>query len=404
LTYYVRVYTANRYQTFVVEADRPEEVPAVIFERLGAGRATILSVTPVRAKGRRAAGPRRGRVSLREMELFCRQMHAMLSAGMTVLECLRTLAAQATNRKMREALEAVAANVQAGFSLASSMRGRPGVFSPLMCSTVAAAEESGRLEEALLWLADSFRRDAEFRQKLKQALTYPAVVVAMAIAVTVGLFTFVVPKFTAALVSGGIPVPALTAFMMAVARNFPALAAGAVLAALATVLIFASLRKRERAAVRLELLLLRVPLVGRVVACLNTSRVLWTLAMLTRTGIDLLRALEMAADAAPFFSLRGDLAAARAAVASGGSLTEGLSGSTWLRPAEVRMLAVGEQAGTLDRMAEQAAYLLEKEAEFVLGRLPALAETATTVIVGAGVLLVMLSLFLPIVSMYQTIQ
>lgn len=404
MTFYVRVYTANRYQTYVVEAGRPEEAPAVIFERFGAGRATILSVTPVRQRGPRAPGLRRARVSLREMELFCRQMHAMLSAGMTVLECLRTLAEQATNRKMKEALEAVAANVQAGFSLASSMRGRPAVFSPLMCSTVAAAEEGGQLEEALLWLADSFRRDAEFRQKLKQALTYPAIVVAMAAAVTVGLFAFVVPKFTAALVSGGFPVPALTAFMMAVARNFHFVAGGAALLFSAGAAGLASLRRREKHAARMEMLLLRAPLVGRIVACLNGSRVLWTLAMLVRTGVDLVRALEMASENVPFASLKQDLAAAQASVASGRTLTESLSGSAWLRPAELRMLAVGEQAGTLDRMAEQAAYLLEKEAEAVLGRLPALAETGTTVVVGAGVLLVMLSLFLPIVSMYQTIQ
>lgn len=404
MTFYVRIYMANRYQTFVVEADRPEEVPALIFERFGAGRATILSITPVRQRKPRTLGLQRGRVSLREMELFCRQMHAMLSAGMTVLECLRTLAEQATNRKMKEALEAVASNVQAGFSLASSMRGRPEMFNPLMCSAVAAAEESGRLEEALLWLADSFRRDVEFRQKLKQALTYPAIVVAMAIAITVGLFTFVVPKFTADLVAGGIPVPALTAFMMTVAQNFPFIAGGAALVVAAGTAGLTSLRRKEQCAARIEMVLLKVPLIGRIVACLNTSRVLWTLAMLVRTGVDLLRALEMASENVSFASLKHDLAAAQTSVASGGTLTDGLSGSAWYRPAELRMLAVGEQAGTLDQMAEQAAYLLEKEAEMVLGRLPALAETTTTVVVGAGVLLVMLSLFLPIVSMYQTVQ
>ncbi|GEA15417.1 secretion system protein [Moorella sp. E308F] len=405
MVFLVEAYVNNRRQTFTIEAENAKEVPELLFERTGAGRTTILSVTPVRAARHAAAARlRRGRVGPKELELFCRQLQAMLSAGMTLLESLKTLEEQTASRKLKHALNDIAANVRSGFSFASSLKGHPDIFNPLFCSMVETAEESGRLEETLLRLADVLRRDQEFKGKLKQAMAYPLVVLSLAAAVVTGLFTFVVPKFTTLLAANDVPLPLLTRFMMAVAGHFVWIAAGAAAIAAGAAAAWRSVRKNENVSARVEALLLRVPVFGRIVCYLNLSQILWTLATLLRTGVNLVRSLDILAGATSYASLKREIALARLAVEKGDTLSAGFQGSMWLPPVERQMMAVGERSGNLDRMVEHAAGLLEKEAEMILGRIPSLMEAGITIAVGVGVLVVMLSLFLPIVSMYQTVK
>lgn len=404
MVFLVEAYVNNRRQTFTIEAESVRDVPELLFERTGAGRTTILNITSVRTGVRTAARIRHGGVGRKELELFCRQLQAMLIAGMTLLESLKTLEEQTTNRKLKHVLADISANVRSGFSFASSLKGHPGTFSPFFCSMVESAEESGRLEETLARLADVLRREQEFRGKLKQTMTYPAIVLCLAVAVMIGLFIFVVPKFTTLLAANDIPLPLLTKIMMIIASHFFWIASGMVALVVGAIVALRSVRKDENISVRVETLLLRLPVFGRIVCCLNMAQILWMLAMLLRTGVSLLRSLDILAGATSYASLKREIALARLAVEKGNSLSAGFQESVWLPPVERQMMAVGERSGNLDRMVEHAATLLEKEADLLLGRLPSIMEAGITVAVGAGVLVVMLSLFLPIVSVYQTVK
>ncbi|MGB9782621.1 MAG: type II secretion system F family protein [Moorellaceae bacterium] len=404
MVFLVEAYVNNRRQTFTIEAENAKDVPELLFERTGAGWTTIISVTPVRAARHHAFRLRRGRVKQKELELFCRQLQAMLSSGMTLLESLKTLEEQTASRRLKLALADIAANVRSGFSFASSLKGHPDIFSPFFCSMVETAEESGRLEETLLRLADVLRRDQEFKGKLKQTMTYPLVVLSLAIAVMAGLFVFVVPKFTMLLEANDIPLPLLTRIMMAIASHFFWIALGLVALTVGALMALRALRKNENASARMEVMLLRVPVFGKIVCYLNLSQILWTLAMLLRTGVNLIRSLDILAGATSYNSLKQEIISAKLAVEKGDSLSAGFQGSIWLPPVERQMMAVGERSGNLDRMVEHAAVLLEKEAEVLLSRIPSLMEAGITIAVGAGVLVVMLSLFLPIVSVYQAVK
>ncbi|WP_159432387.1 type II secretion system F family protein [Caldanaerobius fijiensis] len=402
MVYRVKTYIAGKVQSFTVEADSEREAIERTYEKTGAERTTILSVTPAE-RGVKDKKKKSGRVKPKDLELFCRQMNALISSGITVLEAIETLS-DTENRRLRTILKEAADNIKAGFSLSSSLGGYPDVFDTVFISTIRAAEESGSLESALLWLADNYKRTDDFKRKLKQAITYPSIVVAFAIIVAVGLFTFVVPKFAQMLTQGGVKIPLITQIMLYISSHFMYFAAGFLGLIFLLFVIFKLLKKNERIFAKVELKMLGIPVIGRIFRLMNLAKIFWVLTLLIQAGIRLDYALEIVQNLTGFVSLRREFETARLTIEKGGTLSAGLADSEWIPPAELKMVTVGERSGNLEKMTEQAASLLDKETDVLLEKLPPLIETFTTMLVGVGVLVILLSLFLPMVSMYQTIK
>lgn len=402
MLYALRVFAGDRMQRVVVEAPTPGEAARAVWRRLGAG-VLIVSVEPAEKKGL-SVFRLSGRVGPRDLEMFCRRAEAMLRAGVTAQEALDVLAGQTERRALASALRAVSESVRAGFSLSAALRAHPGVFPPAFCQTVAAAEEAGALPEALSRLAAHYGREAGFREKLRQALTYPAIVFCLAVVVTGGMFGFVVPRFAALLHGAGVPLPWITKFVLTVSSHLEE--GGAALLALSTAAV--ALARASRSGGRLrglwERLIVRLPVFGRIASLSAAARVCRSLALLLETGTPMTRALEVAGRTAGLSLLSAELEKARGAVQGGWSLAGGLEGS-WFFPGTARkMVAVGEASGQLPGMLSQAAYLLEMEVDALMQRLPPIVETGMLIVVGANVAFVMLSLFLPIVTLYQAVQ
>jgi len=396
--YAVRVHSAGRVQRVVLDASSAQEAARSAWRRFGSGT-LLLSVEPAERPGARPPG----RVGLRDLEMFCRQVEVLLRAGVTVQEALEDLSREAGRKALSSALRVVSENVRAGSSLSASLRVHPRVFPAAFCEAVAAAEEAGALPEALARLAVHFGREASFREKLRQALTYPAVVFCLALCVTGGMFGFVVPRFAALLSGAGVPLPGITRFVLAVSGNLPRIAG--VLGACLLAALAASRAARLGGAVKRawERILLRLPVVGRISSRSAAARACHNLALLLESGTPVTRALETAAKTAGVFLLSGDLERARAAVQGGGSLAAALEGSRFFPPTARRMVAVGEFSGQLPGMLQQAAALFEMEVDALMQRLPPLVETGMLLVVGGNVAFVMLSLFLPIVSLYKVV-
>jgi len=402
MSYSVEVYLNNRKQTLTVEADRKEQVPAAVFEKIG-NRATILSITPV--KTRKGISIGRKKVSPKDMEITCRQLNALLSSGIPMLDAVKTLKEQVENKKIRTALTEVEKDIRTGLSFAQSLKKHPQVFDSIFCGVIEAAEESGKIEEALDWLAGSFRKEQDLKSKMRQALAYPVIVVIMAAVVTIGLFAFVVPKFIALLTEGGLPIPFFTQVMMFIAQHFLAIAAGLTGLGLAVAgLIRFFCNRSKNFATSLEKKKLKIPFFGKVTIFLNLSRIFWVMGMLLRTGTSPVRTLDILIKSTKFITLQEELETAKLSLKEGNFFSDAFENSCWIRHLENRMIRLGEQSGSLDTMATYAADLLEKEADALLNRLPTIMETSVVVFVGGIVLVVMLSLFLPIASIYQTVM
>jgi type II secretory pathway component PulF len=391
----------GKIRTFTVEAENEKDAIEKTYERIGVQRTTILSIAT--ENKRKNKNKTSGKIKPKELELFCRQMNALISSGITVLEAVETLSDR-ENKRMSTVLKEVADNIRAGFSLASSLGGYPDVFDTVFLSTIRAAEESGSLENALLWLADNYKRTDEFKRKLRQAITYPSIVVAFALVVTIGLFTFVVPKFAEMLTQGGIKIPLITQIMLYISSHFIFFILGFIIFLFLLFLLFKALKRNKKIFARIELKFLHVPVIGKIFRLMNLSKIFWVLALLVRSGIQIDYALDILKNLTGFISLQEELENAKNTVEKGGTLSSGLSDSKWIPPAEIKMIVVGEQAGNLEKMAEQAASLLDTETNMLLERLPPLVETLTTILVGVGVLIVLLSLFLPMIATYQTVK
>lgn len=403
MLYQLKVWAGGRLGRVVVDAPGPREAARAVWRRMGAG-VLVISVEVAEKRGLLGSLRPGGQVGPRDLELFSVRFESMLRAGVTAQEALDVLAAQTERRALAAALRAVSESVRAGFPLSGALHAHPDVFPVAFCQTVAAAEEAGALPEALSRLAAHYGRDAAFREKLRQALTYPAVVFCLALAVTGGMFGFVVPRFAALLQGAGVPLPGITRFVLAVSSHagWGATAALALVAAGAAILRAARVGGRLRAL--WERLLLRLPVLGRIASRSAAARVCRSLALLLETGTPAVRALESAARTAGFSLLESELGRARDALQGGGSFAASLEGSRFFPGAARKMVAVGEASGQLPGMLSQAARLLELEVDGLMQQLPPFVETAMLLVVGGNVAFVMLSLFLPIVTLYKAVQ
>jgi type II secretory pathway component PulF len=402
--YRVAVYVSGTRREVVVDARDPVEAAKQVQKRLGKDRTLVARVTPVSREFSLEAFKFWDRVGPRDLDLLCRRLHALVSAGVTTLEALETVTSQTEKASLRRALRQVADNVREGFSLSAAFRGFPYVFPAVFCHTVAAAEESGALEESLVSLTAHFEREARFKEKLSQATAYPAVVACFALAVALVLFLFVVPKFALLLKGAGVPLPAPTRLMLAASAHAGPAALSLFGALLLGVPLLRALWRREGVRSGLESLLARVPVLGKLVSRSAAARVCRSLAVMARVGVPLVRALEVAEGVASFGSFKRELRAARETVREGRPLAAAFSGSKWLPTTGVKMVAVGEESGRLGEMLDQAASLFETEADLLMQKLPPLAEAGMVVCVGGLVLFTLLSLFLPIFSVYQTVR
>lgn len=400
-TYRIEVVSSGVRRELAVRASSPNEALARVQGQIG-DRGVIVKVTPV--KENKVLSLPFGKPGPRDLEMLCRNLLVLHEAGVTMLEALETVAAQAPKRRLRETLELAASNIREGLPLKDAFRGSPDVFPEVFCQVMDAAEEAGALEEGLKALVTHFEREARFKEKLKQALSYPIIVAVLAVVIALGLFTFVVPKFAATLESAGIPLPFTTRIVLAFSKNAKVIIPSAFAVAGALIWIF---KKSTRVSVvrkKIESVLARIPLVKVLVLRSAASRFCRMLALLLDVGVPVVEALEVAERSCPLVSLQDEIKLARTVVRSGGQLSTSLKRSKWLPPTVGKMVAVGEHSGRMAEMLMRAADAAEIELEAAVQKLPTVAEGGMLVCVGGLVLFVLLSIFLPIISMYQAVK
>lgn len=404
MLYTVKACVGDSLRRITVEAGSKEDAVRQVVERLGEGRATILGVAPVEKGLALDALKFWERVGPRDLEFFCRQMHAMLAAGITVVEAVESIASRTEKKSLKEALEMAADSVREGFPLSAAFRANPRVFPPILYYTLTAAEETGALDDAMKSLAEHFLREARFKERMRQAMAYPSLVVVLVLAEVIGLFTFVVPRFVKLLKSSGASLPLPTRLLLAFASNINSVFAATALLIVSLALILKFSWKNESARKKIEAFFLKTPVLGRLVSRSAAAHVCRSMALMLRVGIPIVRVLEIANRMAVFTTFGEEILSARDSVRQGGSLAGAFSASKWLPQTSVKMMAVGESSGRLDEMLEHSADLFETEVDLLMQKLPPVTEAVLVVLVGGMVLFVLLSVFLPILSIYKTIH
>jgi general secretion pathway protein F len=402
---YVAVDAQGRTRRGVVEAEAPRQARADL-RNAGMVPLELAALGPEAAPAPRGAPwrGRRRRLSNSELTLVTRRLALLLEAGLTVEQCLDALVEQAQDEAGGRILGAVRAEVLSGHSLAAALERFPGSFPEIYRALISTGEQSGDLASVMSQLADYLESRRAVSQHAGLALLYPAIVASVALAIVLGLLTYVVPQVVEVFQNSRQELPFLTRALLrlssALQGNLLAIAVAA--AALVAALRFAWSRDAWRAHWQAQLL--RVPGIGPLLLGTGTARVASTLAILVGAGVPLLQALAASAKVVRSLPLRGAVEEAARLVREGSPLHRALDSRKVFPRIFIHLVASGESSGRLAHMLAQAARHQEMENEHRMRLLTGILEPAIIVAMGIVVLLVVLAILMPIIEMNQLVR
>jgi general secretion pathway protein F len=398
---YVALDPAGREQRGVLEGDSPRQVRQLLRER----NWLPLSVELLRESSRGAGERRRGgRVGAGDVALLTRQLATLVRAALPLEEALLAVSEQSEKPAVQRVIAAVRARVVEGEPLAQALGGFPRVFPEIYRSTVAAGEQSGRLDTVLERLADYTENRDLLRQRVVGALLYPVVLTIMCIVIIAGLLTYVVPKVVEVFESGKTALPLLTRMLLATSDFLRDVGPWLLLAIAAGIVVFLRWIRDPAARRRVDALLLRLPLAGRLVRGFNTARFTRTFSILTGSAVPVLEALRIAGEVVSNLPMRDAVAVAAERVREGAPIGRSLAASRLFPPMTVHLISSGESSGRLEEMLERAATNQERELDGLLTALVGLLGPLLIVGMGVFVLIIVFAMLMPIFEMNTLVR
>jgi type IV pilus assembly protein PilC len=351
-------------------------------------------------------------VDMRELAVFSRQFATLVASGMPMLRTLHTLEEQTQDEMIKEAVAGLRADVEAGSTLEQAMGRYPKVFDRLFRAMVRAGEESGRLEEALDRVAFQVEKADALRRQVKSALMYPALVFGFAIVVLVAIVIFVIPVFVnifkeiAAEHPGeSAALPAPTQLCVSVSNVLTGywflVIPGLVLGFFG----FFRWKKTERGKEIWQRFTLRIPAkIGDVIQKVALARWSRTFSGSVSSGVPMLQSIKLTGETAGNIVIEKAMDDVYASVKRGGSLAGPIERNPIFPPMVGHMVAVGEETGQLEHMLSKVADFYEAEVDAKVKALTALIEPLMIVFVGGMVGFIVISMYLPLISVYEKIR
>lgn len=350
-------------------------------------------------------------VNLRALAVFSRQFATLIASGMPMLRSLYTLEQQTEDDMLREAIVAVRENVEAGSSIAQAMESQPGVFDPLYRSVVKAGEDSGRLEEALDRVATQLERLDALKRQVRSAMMYPAVVFGLALVVMIVVVAVIVPVFVGIFdqMAADNPnvdtsLPVMTQMTVAVSNLVTHqwyILLGAVVGGAYG---FLRWKKTDRGRIQWDRFKLRIPRIGDVVQKVALARWSRTFGGMISSGVPILQAIDISGGTAGNAVVNEAMRDVYASVKRGGTIAGPMSGHEIFPPMVEHMVSVGEESGQLETMLGKIADFYEAEVDAKIKALTSLIEPLMIIVVGSVVGFIVISMYLPIFSLYDKIR
>ncbi len=406
---YAAADASGRETTGVLEADSARAA-----RQLLRGRGLVpLTVEPVVSEAQKQAlslalGKR---LSQTELAVITRQLASLLGAALPVADALTVMVEQSEKQSVRELMAAIRTDVLGGSSLSKALARHPRQFPDIYRALIAAGEESGKLGSVLQSLADYIEERAKLQQKITLAFVYPAIVTFVALAVVIGLLTYVVPQVVQVFANTKQALPLLTRALIATSdfvRGYGWIVAA--LLALGAFLLNRALRV-EAVRMRWHQRILRLPVAGVLARSINTARFSSTLSILVGSGVPMLRALQAAGETLTNLAMRARVVDATQRVREGFSLAKALRADAeeerraghvkLFPPVLIHLIASGEATGKLPEMLARAADIHAREAERRALFFTSLLEPALILTMGVIVMLIVLAVLLPIIEINQ---
>ncbi len=340
-----------------------------------------------------------------ELAVFSRQLSTMISSGMSILRALYVLEWQTESKFLKETIVEVRKDVEAGLSLSDAMARHPKVFSPLFVAMAQAGEAGGVLEDALMRVADQLEKDASLRRQIRSAMVYPALVVTFAVGVMMALVAFLVPVFEGVFKEFGGELPKITQVSVFLSHAVTGywwlifgLAGGSAFA-------FFKWKKSSWGRPQWDHFRLRIPMkIGAIVQQVAVARWSRTLSSLTSAGVPLLLALDITGRTGGNVAVEEAMDGVIASVKRGGTIAAPLAQAPIFPAMVTHMVGVGEETGALDSMLDKVADFYEDQVEASVKALTSILEPVMIIVIGGIVGFIVISMYLPLFSVYNSIK
>jgi len=337
------------------------------------------------------------RVKLQETAVATRQLATMVDSGLSVVRSLAILANQIENKELAKVLAEVRLDVERGSALSAACAKHPNVFNTLFVTMVQAGEAGGTLDTVLMDLAKTMEKQAVLQRTIKSAMTYPIVVLSVMVLIFMALLIFIVPTFKKLFASLHASLPVPTQIILHISAILMSAWAFLVLVALIVgVILFRKWIQTEDGRVKWDRFKMKPPIFGELVHKVSLARFTHTLSSLVTAGVPILESLDIVSETSGNRIVGDALLATKAGVREGRSLAEVLREHEDVIPSLVtQMVEVGEQTGALDSMLKKVGEFYDGEVENTVNNLTAMLEPFLTVVLGAGVGVMVVSMYLP---------
>jgi type IV pilus assembly protein PilC len=339
------------------------------------------------------------KVKKKSLAIFTRQLATMIDAGLPLVQSLDILAQQEESEIFQEIIRTIKNEVESGATLAAALQRHPRVFDNMYVNLVVAAEEAGTLDVILGRLATHIEKMEALKKKIKSAIVYPAMIVTVAIGVTIVLMVFVVPVFEKLFAGMGSTLPLPTQIVVNISRLFKSYLPIFIVLAIVAVILLNRYYKTEQGRRKIDALLLKTPIFGELIRKVSVSRFARTLATLVTSGVPILDSLNIVAGASGNKIVEEAILKGRTSIAEGQTISQPLTESGVFPMMVTQMIAVGETTGSLELMLTKVADFYDDEVDVAVATLSSMLEPILMIFLGVIVGGLVIAMYLPIFKM-----
>ena len=341
------------------------------------------------------------KLSTIEVADFCRQLGAMLSSGINLIRAMMILSQRDNKDYVRKIYDALIEDLQRGSTLSEAMALRGRAFPELLINMIRAGEQTGRLDESCMKMANQYDKDHRLNSKIKSAMSYPIILVILIIGVVLIIFTFVIPRFVSMYQDMELPLPTRMVMAMSdfILQNGVFLLVGIIAAALGLMYLFKKPEPRRA----LDRTLIKFPKIGKLLQTIYTARFARTLASLYVSGIPMIQALTVSQATVGNKYIENQFREVIEHLGNGRTLSQSISIVDGFEVKLKSTIMIGEESGRLESMLESVADQFDYDSEMASQRMVAMLEPLFIVIMAGVVGFVVISVLLPIFNMYGAV-
>lgn len=388
-------YSAKNLQSVVVRGTIEASDPEVVRRTLRQKNEFALKIVEVQENKKP--------YKLKPMELsdFSRQVASMMASGITVIRAIKIMAERDIKLPLKKVYDILYREIQHGNTLSFAMEATGGSFPELLINMFKAGEASGQMEGTARKMADHYEKEHKLNGKIKSAMTYPAILFVVTIMVVILIFTLILPQFFT--LFKGIELPMITQIMINISSSLTNYWLFYIIGTLIMIVLIKFLLSIPSVKLGLDKFKLKIPQIGKLLKIIYTARFARTLSSLYSSGLAMINALNISGSIIGNTYLQSQFPNAIAQVRNGESLSASIATIKGFDPKLVSTIYIGEESGNLDEMLETVADSFDYEAEMATTRLVTFIEPIMIIIMSVLVGGIMLSVMLPIMTLYQNI-